>query len=356
MQIENKTPKLFWWIVTAFLLVPLIVSIVSTIHVINFFELSNFRGLAITLAIAFEIGALSALAGLVALDKINKNVVWFIFFVLTAYQMMGNTYYAYDTISKAMISNPDLIKNWIELFGFSYDPEDLPTAKRIISIISGAILPIVSLCFLDLSVDYIQKSTGIKLNRPVGKNKENPQEDYPESGELMDFVPKPATPVEIPTVEDIKDNISEEKKTSIADEIKEESNVNIQENVKEEILNPFMLENHSNETELSEIINDENFENLVLEKKKKLESLKEPYLTLLLLLYKGGEINPGDELPSYVEYTSKVPKDKFTEGQIKSFLTLCNYLNIFKISGTHKIALKSYGQAIEALNNYLNWN
>ena len=102
---ENKTPKLFWLIVTAFLLVPLIVSVVSTIHVINFFELSNFRGLAITLAIAFEVGALSALAGLVALDKINKNVVWFIFVILTMYQMIGNVYFAYDFISKAILTN-----------------------------------------------------------------------------------------------------------------------------------------------------------------------------------------------------------------------------------------------------------
>lgn len=346
METNNKTPKLFWLIVTAFLLVPLIVSIVSTIHVINFFELSNYKELAITLAIAFELGALAALAGLVALEKINKNVVYFIFIILTAYQMMGNTYHAYDTISNSMITNPDLIKNWIELFGFSYDPEDLTTAKRIISIISGAILPIVSLCFLDLSVDYIQKSTGIKLNRPVGKNKENFQENYSESGER----------IEIPKMEEIKDNMLEEKKTSITNEIKEESIINIQENVKEENLNPFMIEGNNNEEELSEIIDDKNFENLVLEKKKKLENLKGPYLKMLLLLYKGGEINPGDELPSYIDFLNLVGKQEFTESQIKSFLTLCNYLNIFKISGTHKVALKSYGQAIESINNYLNWN
>ena len=62
---ENKThnSKIVWMIIVSFLLVPLIVSVVSTIHVINFFELSNNYALAVTLAIAFEIGALSALAG-----------------------------------------------------------------------------------------------------------------------------------------------------------------------------------------------------------------------------------------------------------------------------------------------------
>lgn len=153
---RNNKKTLFWLILSSFLLIPLIVSIISSIHVINFFELSNFTGLAIALSVSFEIGALSALAGLVVMDKINKNVIYFIFILLTAYQMMGNTYYAYDMLSQKMAINPNLIKNWTELFGFESD--DTILMKRIVAIISGAILPIVSLCFLDLSVDYIKKS------------------------------------------------------------------------------------------------------------------------------------------------------------------------------------------------------
>ena len=59
----NKLPKLFWLIIICFIIVPIIVSIVSTIHVIIFFQLTNYFSLALTLAIAFEAGALSALAG-----------------------------------------------------------------------------------------------------------------------------------------------------------------------------------------------------------------------------------------------------------------------------------------------------
>lgn len=153
----NDKKTLFWVILSSFLLIPLIVSVISSIHVINFFELSNFKGLAIALSVSFEIGALSALAGLIVMDKINKNIIYFIFILLTAYQMMGNTYYAYEMLSQKMAVNPNLINNWTELFGFETD--DTILMKRIIAIISGAILPIVSLCFLDLSVDYIKKST-----------------------------------------------------------------------------------------------------------------------------------------------------------------------------------------------------
>ena len=163
MESKKNNSKIVWAIIISFLLVPLVVSVVSTIHVINFFSLSNGFGLALTLAIAFELGALSALAGLVAMGKINKNVVWFIFVLLTIFQINGNTYYAYDVLTQKMIEQPDLIKNWAELFGLA--EEDPIFIKRIIALISGGILPIVSLAFLDLLVDYIRKTFGIDENK-----------------------------------------------------------------------------------------------------------------------------------------------------------------------------------------------
>jgi hypothetical protein len=63
--------------------------------VIDFFRLSNPNWLAVSLAIAFELGAAASLASLIALDKMNKALIWFLFILLTAMQMMGNTYYAF---------------------------------------------------------------------------------------------------------------------------------------------------------------------------------------------------------------------------------------------------------------------
>lgn len=206
--------KLFWIILISFLLIPLIVSVISSIHVINFFELSNYKSLAIALSISFEIGALSALAGLVVMDKINKNIIYFIFFLLTAYQMMGNTYYAYDMLTQKMVGEPNLIKNWTELFGF--DIEDSILMKRIIAIISGAILPIVSLCFLDLSVDYIKKSMtidGDKFNNEVLDNK-------------TDFIKNEEK-------SEIKNGIIEESSESQTEVITEEEKKDIRENTKD---------------------------------------------------------------------------------------------------------------------------
>jgi len=114
--------------------------------VIDFFKLSNPTWLAVSLAIAFEIGAAASLASLVAMEKMNKSLVWMLFFLLTFMQAMGNTYYAYVNIEN--------FSSWSELFGLI--EEEVIYQKRILSVVSGAILPIVALGFIKSLVDYIK--------------------------------------------------------------------------------------------------------------------------------------------------------------------------------------------------------
>jgi len=123
-----------------------IVSIISTLHVIEFFEMSNPRWLAISLAVAFEIGAAASLASIIVLEKTSKTLVWSLFILLTAMQVQGNMFYAYTHLEN--------FQDWIELFGLQ--EEELITQKRILSIVSGAILPIIALGFIKSLVDYIK--------------------------------------------------------------------------------------------------------------------------------------------------------------------------------------------------------
>lgn len=299
---SNNKQKASWWIIAAFMIVPLVTSIVSTIHVISFFELSNYTNLAIILAVAFELGALSSLAGLVAMDKISKSTVWAIFILLTAFQMMGNTYYSYDTTTTKMVQNSDLIKNFTELFGFSiYDNSDVIFVKRIIAIFSGAILPIISLCFLHLLMSYVIKST----------NQE----------------PEIVAPVN----DDLK-----------LDE------TNIESNDKE--LNHLEKSNNSLKPNAQQ---EEFVEHLKL-KKEKLEKDRINYTELLKVLYRDGKAQKDEELPSFNEFVKLVDLNKFNTDTIKTFLTLCNYLSITKVSKEQKIALMSYDDAKSYLDNYLN--
>jgi hypothetical protein len=192
----NKEKLVQYFIIGTFVSLYIIVSVISTIHVIDFFKLSNPEWLAISLAIAFEIGAAASLASLITLDKMNKALIWALFIILTLMQMMGNAYYAYVHLEN--------YQAWIELFGLV--EEEAITQKRILAIISGAILPIVALGFIKSLVDYIKPS------------KTKPEQKTP----IKEITDKPA-PVPTQVLMDVEPNptqiiIEEENETEISEE------------------------------------------------------------------------------------------------------------------------------------------
>lgn len=142
---KNKLVSRF--VILTFVLLYALVSIISTIHVIDFFELSNPYWLAVTLAIGFELGAAASLASLVILDKTNKTLVWALFIAITVMQMQGNMFYAFTNLGPEYAT-------WSELFGLI--EEEPLYQKRVLAAVSGAILPLVALGFIKSLVDYIK--------------------------------------------------------------------------------------------------------------------------------------------------------------------------------------------------------
>lgn len=142
----SKNKLVNGFIIGTFVSLYILVSVVSTIHVIDFFELSNPSWLAITLAIGFELGAAASLAALITLDKMNKSLVWALFITITAMQMQGNMYYAFINLED--------YQGWVELFNLlEWEPL---AQKRLLAAVSGAILPLVALGFIKSLVDYIK--------------------------------------------------------------------------------------------------------------------------------------------------------------------------------------------------------
>ena len=141
---KNKIVHRF--VIGTFVSLYLLVSVISTIHVIDFFKLSNPTWLAVSLAIAFELGAAASLASLVILDKMNRTLVWILFAAITLMQMQGNMYYAFVNMKD--------FQGWSELFGLI--EEDIIYQKRVLAAVSGAILPLVALGFIKSLVDYIK--------------------------------------------------------------------------------------------------------------------------------------------------------------------------------------------------------
>lgn len=162
-----------YFIIGTFVTLYLLVSVISTIHVIDFFSLSNPVWLAVSLAVAFEVGAAASLASLITLEKMNRGIVWSLFIILTLMQAMGNTYYAYSHLHD--------YQNWIELFGLSED--DPIYQKRILSIVSGAILPIVALGFIKSLVDYIKPDGMAEIREEVETSQAEPVDQPAEKTE-----------------------------------------------------------------------------------------------------------------------------------------------------------------------------
>jgi uncharacterized membrane protein len=196
-----------WTVISIFVGLYVMVSAISTIHVIDFFRLSNPEWLAITLAIAFEIGAAASLAAIIILDKTSKSLVWLLFILITLMQMMGNMYFAYTHLTD--------YKNWSELFGLI--EEEPIFQKRVLSIVSGAILPIIALGFIKSLVDYIRPSTVEEIKEEYETKKAIEEEIAREA--IDEFVP--TNEEDLAEIEKIKTEIAKiESNDEISDKEK----------------------------------------------------------------------------------------------------------------------------------------
>lgn len=141
-----KNKLVHYFIIGIFCSLYFLVATISMINSVAFFDLAHNGVMNWALAIGFELGAAASLAAIIILDKTNKTMVWTLFLLLTAFQMMANSFHAFVNLENYM--------PWIELFGL--EEEEPIFQKRILSIVSGAVLPIVALGFIKSLVDYIR--------------------------------------------------------------------------------------------------------------------------------------------------------------------------------------------------------
>jgi hypothetical protein len=137
----------------------LAVGFVSVYHAINFFAISNENWLAIILAVAFEIGQAAVLFSLLV-NKSQKIMPWILMIVLTLVQVLGNVYSSY---SYMMINNPDEVKYFTDSVLFFLQDPDPNVNQVMVSYITGAILPIVSLCMTSMVVS----TAGLENNNEI---------------------------------------------------------------------------------------------------------------------------------------------------------------------------------------------
>ena len=153
----EKNKLVHYFIIGIFVSLYFLVATISMINSVAFFDLSHSGLMNWALAIGFELGAAASLAAIVILDKTNKTMVWGLFLLLTSFQMMANSFHAFINLENYM--------GWIELFGLE-EAEPI-YQKRVLSIVSGAILPLVALGFIKSLVDYIRPEEKNKIEESI---------------------------------------------------------------------------------------------------------------------------------------------------------------------------------------------
>lgn len=134
-----------------FSLLYLAVGFVSCYHAVTFFSLSNSPWLATILSIAFEVGQAAVLFSLL-INRSQKIMPWILMGILTLVQCIGNIYSSYQYM---MINSQEFIQYFTNSVLFFIQDPNPQVNNVMISYITGAILPIVSLCMTSMVVDVM---------------------------------------------------------------------------------------------------------------------------------------------------------------------------------------------------------
>ncbi len=145
--------KINWFIVSMLIISPLIISIISAIHIYEFFQIGNSPLLAGVLAGAFEFLTMSALVAIwefQILTKATRVFLWLMMLLLVFLMIAGNVYSTWLHLDVIQVERISALLNWN--MGDS--------VSRVVAVFQGAILPITSLGFIKILVNYIIKRRG----------------------------------------------------------------------------------------------------------------------------------------------------------------------------------------------------
>ena len=162
----HRSKKLYWALIGTFAALYLAVAFVSTLHAITFFQLANTLGLAILLGSAYEVGQAAVLFSIIMTENKNRFLAWGMMFLLTALQVTANVYASFKFMDG---SGSNDWTYWQRAILFAVQAENSEMYKIIISWISGALLPLVSLGMTALVADNIRLAQGEKLGEEEGE-------------------------------------------------------------------------------------------------------------------------------------------------------------------------------------------
>jgi hypothetical protein len=182
-----------------FILLYFCVGFVSTIHAVSFFSLANTAGLAVMLAIAFEIGQAAVLFDILTNPSDRKKFMpWALMCCLTFVQILGNVFSSYKYLITNSVDNLKYFKD--PIFVWTTIPDDM--ANVILTYLIGGILPIVSLALSEMVTSRLSKDEDKEDSIEDKQPKEDKQSDESiQQSEIED------TNIEYSNTADVLDNV-----------------------------------------------------------------------------------------------------------------------------------------------------
>ncbi len=144
----------------AFLIPILAVAAISISHVVSWYNLANPISWAIYLSIAVEVAAMSAIAA--SSVRVKGFSVWFVFIIVTLIQFIGNIYFSYTEIDVNSIEFKDWAELTFPLFDSFSDTADFVAQRRLLALLEGGLLPLISLTCLHFFIKYGDTDTQVK--------------------------------------------------------------------------------------------------------------------------------------------------------------------------------------------------
>ena len=161
---NNWLQKNYKMLIRISYIIPILVAAgISIFHVISWYGITNPIEWAVYLSVGIEIAALSALAGMTA--KMN-NWVYLPFIIVTFIQILGNIFASYQYIDITGAS----FQAWVELFNPMFESfgwvenGDIMSHKRILGILGGIFIPLISLSFLHLLISFNDEGVNDGVN------------------------------------------------------------------------------------------------------------------------------------------------------------------------------------------------
>ena len=191
--------KVFIW---TFVLLYIGTAFISYCHSIEFFNIGNSEWMSYILGIIFELGQATVLASLLLTNNRKNLLPWCLMILLTAVQVIGNTYSVYKYIA---LSESDYYMYLSNALLFWINGISQETIMVIVSWIIGAMLPIVALAMTSMV------TTQMKL-QSTEEVEEKPQETPKEEDVKEEKIEIEEIPIEEKeVVKNNKNNIPQQK-------------------------------------------------------------------------------------------------------------------------------------------------